>query len=102
LVLTLGVVALLVLGVRAAFNNWQEKANRDPCAGNLKSIGQGMFLYSEEHEGKFPASLEELITDPSLNMSTALLICPNTPRQTRFRYKPRCAAGDADFAGAAR
>jgi prepilin-type processing-associated H-X9-DG protein len=54
----------------------RETANRVKCAANLKSIGQAISLYAQDHDGHYPASLAML---PSVqDISADVMVCPSS------------------------
>jgi len=61
---TVGVTALGVSILLPSLNRARETANRVKCASNERQIGQAILLYSNDHRGKYPPDLGELITNP--------------------------------------
>jgi prepilin-type processing-associated H-X9-DG protein len=58
-----------------SLNRARETANRVKCGSNLRQIGQGIFLYSNENRGKFPPDLGTLVkTGP---LSAQVFVCPS-------------------------
>jgi prepilin-type processing-associated H-X9-DG protein len=58
--------AALVGGVAAGFalpamTRARGQAQRSACASNLKQIGLGIAMYKEDHGGRLPANLAELV-----------------------------------------
>ncbi|HEY7115324.1 MAG TPA: H-X9-DG-CTERM domain-containing protein [Tepidisphaeraceae bacterium] len=54
----------------------KEPANRVKCASNLRTIGQGVLLYANDNQGRFPPTLDELMLTQDLTFE--VLICPST------------------------
>jgi hypothetical protein len=87
------VVALLVAILLPALNAARERANRVKCASNLKQIGLGMTLYSNDYRSyprlarcsDPPSSAEMAQTMFMLTqhayLSTSLFCCPSTDAQ---------------------
>ncbi len=73
------ILAAIFLGVLARV---REKGRRSNCAGNLKSVGCAMLMYSGENDGSFPAAngpgndLEPLNTVKILRDGT-VYACPS-------------------------
>jgi hypothetical protein len=44
------------------------------CGSNLREIGQALYLYAQEHAGRLPDTLEELLTTQNLDPITQ--VCP--------------------------
>jgi prepilin-type processing-associated H-X9-DG protein len=53
-------VLWLALGI-PSLGAAEESADRERSAGNLRSIGQAILLYSNENKGKFPADLAAVV-----------------------------------------
>lgn len=56
LLVVIGIIALLMGMLLPALNRAKEAANTVKCAGNLRSIGQGLLTYTVDYKGAFPAS----------------------------------------------
>ena len=56
----------------------RQRSGRQPCASNLRQIGQALLLYSMDHDGRIPDRLEDLITGTDALSATGL-ICPDGP-----------------------
>lgn len=41
----------------------RELSKRTVCMANLQAVGQAMLVYSQDHDGKFPADLKTLLTN---------------------------------------
>ncbi|MBV9659438.1 MAG: hypothetical protein JO295_15160 [Verrucomicrobia bacterium] len=57
----------------------------DRCASNARQINLACRLYSDDHDGNFPHTLQELVGSPYLKDNT-LLICPLSPRREPIGY----------------
>jgi prepilin-type processing-associated H-X9-DG protein len=66
----------LIAVILPSMNRAREQANRVKSASNLRQIGQGAMLYSNEHNGKFPPDLETLYKAEDLTPS--VFINPRT------------------------
>jgi len=56
LLVVIAVIALLAALLMPAFRVVLESGRTTKCASNLRQIGVGMFLYSQDHSGFFPES----------------------------------------------
>src|SRR5437016_495695 len=74
--LVVALAVLLLFGaaiVPAAISRWREQSNRVKCASNLRQIGQGMMMYSNNEtrtNGSFPRTyFDPAKTDVSVAVS---------------------------------
>jgi len=54
LLVVIGIIALLISILLPALNRARQSANQTKCAANLKTIGQGLLLYTTQNEGSLP------------------------------------------------
>ncbi len=53
LLVVISIIALLVSILMPALSVAREQAKRTVCMTNLKSIGQGIMIYSNQYEGQY-------------------------------------------------
>ncbi len=68
---------LLVLGT-LWIRNEKSKVKQAHCLSQLRGIGYCVSLYSEEHNGKFPRNLQELVGDKDITTAPFLFVCPGS------------------------
>src|SRR5262245_59232427 len=54
LLVVIGIIALLISILLPARNAAKARANRVKCASNLKQIGMGLILYSNDNKNAYP------------------------------------------------
>jgi len=54
----------------------KERANRVQCAGNLRQIGQGIYLYTQANAGQYPDSLGTILLNEDIG--TDAFVCLST------------------------
>jgi prepilin-type processing-associated H-X9-DG protein len=69
---TSGLMASILL---PSLSRARETANRVKCAANLRTMGQGLLLYANDHKGKYPLSIGELLT---LQLPLEIFVCPSS------------------------
>lgn len=67
--------AMAVSILLPALNAAKERANRVKCASDMRQMGQGCLLYANDHRGKYPQTLGELVTDADMNPQ--VFVCPS-------------------------
>lgn len=83
LLVVIGIIALLISILLPSLNRARETANRVKCASNLRQIGQGFLLYSNENRQAYP----RVKTDGAASFNVA--------------YTPAASAALSDGAGIA-
>ena len=73
LLVVISIIALLVSIIMPALNRAKDSAKRTVCATNLKTIGQGLFMYATNNNDKIPQ------TDYDMG-------APGTPNKTYMMY----------------
>lgn len=79
----LGIVALLVMIFLPILERARKSSSRLPCPTNLRQIGTGILLYSNDHGRWCPPDLDAMVKLGILNESS--LTCPND-RTVRYTY----------------
>ncbi|HEV7301462.1 MAG TPA: prepilin-type N-terminal cleavage/methylation domain-containing protein [Tepidisphaeraceae bacterium] len=57
LLVVIGIIALLISILLPSLNRARETANRVKCASNLRQVGQGLLLYSNENRQAYPRTV---------------------------------------------
>jgi hypothetical protein len=72
-------------------------SGRQPCPSNLRQIGQALLLYSRDHGGVYPTTLDALVT-PDL-LTNEVLVCYYTRKPFVFVAAAGIASsyGDEDL-----
>jgi prepilin-type processing-associated H-X9-DG protein len=76
LVLAFVFIMLAVAGILRIATLERDSINLIPCASHLNQLGLGIYLYARDHDGRFPASLEEVVLAQGL--APELLVCPSS------------------------
>jgi prepilin-type N-terminal cleavage/methylation domain-containing protein len=56
LLVVVGIISLLIAMLLPALTTARESANRIKCSSNLRSLGQFVFLFAQDHNGRVPES----------------------------------------------
>jgi prepilin-type processing-associated H-X9-DG protein len=70
----LTILTLIVLILLPSWDRWRDsQVGRTRCGSNLRQIGQAILVYSMEHSGRRPASIEDLLC---ADITPAVFVCP--------------------------
>jgi hypothetical protein len=69
------IMAFMALAVWPALRQMRQPGGRIPCGDHLRRIGQAMFLYADDHGGKFPAAIADLVDQ---GLSPKDFVCPDS------------------------
>ena len=70
-----GETAMLASVLLPSLNRSREQANRVRDMSNLRQIGQGILLYSNDHQGNYPPDLGTLVKTEDL--TAMVFVCPS-------------------------
>ncbi len=76
---SVGQAGLLTSIALPSLSRSRETANRVKCASNLRQIGQACLMYANEHKGKYPPDIAELVK--TQDIGPEVFICPGTPEE---------------------
>jgi prepilin-type processing-associated H-X9-DG protein len=73
-----GAAAMMVGVMVPSLNRARETANRVKCASNMRQLGQGILLYSNDNRGKYPPDYATLVSYMlEMGIDPAVLLCPS-------------------------
>jgi hypothetical protein len=95
-----GIIALLISILLPTLDRLRDPyrtSGRQPCPSNLRQIGQALLLYSMDHNGVYPTTLDALVT-PEL-LTKKVLTCYYTHKPFIFLAPGGVASayGDEDL-----
>jgi len=82
----LGVVFLLGSILLPSMCKSRETANRVKCASNMKQIGNALMMFANEHGGKYPDKLSDLVATEGL--TTSVFVCPSSSAESSTATTP--------------
>src|SRR5260221_7615187 len=77
LLVVIGIIALLISILLPALSKAREQSNRTACLANLRSLGQAMYLYANEHKDRLPNSAPTATWDATLGGRALLELAAN-------------------------
>jgi prepilin-type processing-associated H-X9-DG protein len=83
---TIGGTSLAVSILLPSLNRARETANRVKCASNMRQIGQGILLYSNDHQGAYPPDLGTLVKEEPL--TAEVFVCPDSDTNVPHKMTP--------------
>ena len=97
LLVAVGIIALLIAILLPALSAARESANRIKCAGNLRQMGQFIYLFAKDHKDRIPQGQDTpasglgsqlptwmytkdyFVLVDSYGANQRLFICPSSP-----------------------
>lgn len=105
LLVVIGIIALLISILLPSLARARQSAVNIQCMSNLRSVGQGLLLYANDHKGKLPFSASGLWLDiwpaqVTLMLGGQLTDLNNANRDFSGRYAPvlRCPEVQGEWA----
>lgn len=100
-VLTISIIGLLVVLVifvlLPAVNPPHSQAPRVKCSSNMRQIGLAMIMYANQHNGKFPDSLHEILE--TQDITPGVFVCPSSNEVRAMGATARAELDDFDRPG---
>ena len=87
--IVLGALAVVVVAFSIALpmlNRAREAGGSPKCSSNLRQLGQALTIYANDHEGRLPDSLEEMLA--SVDVTNDVMICPSSNDEIAPRGEP--------------
>lgn len=86
LLTVISVIAILAALLFPALSGVRERGRVAYCQNNLRSLGQALALYTEEHDERFPSGTKDSVSSfwdvellPYLGESRDVFVCPSDP-----------------------
>lgn len=101
LLVVIAIIAILAAILFPVFASAKASAKRTVCLSNMKQIGLGLMMYTDEYDGMMPSSAHTVyqqdqcwiaLLNPYLGNTKELRICPADPKGAR-----RVAAGGSSY-----
>ena len=94
LLVVIAIIGLLASMLFPALGKASAKAKQVKCASNMRQIGLGIFMYTDDFDGKLPQTAHETLNTnkiwirqllPYVGNSDAIRLCPADPNRTDRR-----------------
>ena len=73
----IGLIGIFLWSILSSSMRGQRRdADRAKCHNQLRALGQAMFLYANEHDGRYPDTFGQLLMDQ--DVTTAIFVCPSS------------------------
>ena len=86
---TIGVVhqvSWLARSPEPIYRRGRDRPNRIKCAANLRTIGQGLLMYAQDHGGKYPDDFGTVLRDADI--TSEVFVCPSSNDERATGHTP--------------
>src|SRR5205085_11237546 len=91
LLVVIGIIVILAAFIFPVFARAREKARQASCLSNLKQIGLGLTLYTEDYDETLPlyvANWSTLILQPYIKNQQLVTVCPSASFDAKYLHPP--------------
>lgn len=89
LLIVIAIIGILVSLTFVAINQTRARARSTQCLNNLRQLGLGVRLYTDQHGGRFPDGEDEpwfMQIAPMMESEPSVFKCPDDPQQAQQSY----------------
>ena len=95
LLFVIGIIGTLASILFPVFARARETARRSSCASNLSQVGQGLTMYAQDYDGRFPPDDNELGPVYAYSSAVDVFYCPSDSAEHYWRMD-RVDTSDSD------